>query len=181
MFAGRPLINYAIEVLKPIVAEILVVVGSEFQRESYLKNLPSMVNISIDKYREGSPLIGLITGLSEAKSEYAFVTACDMPFITSEPVELLFNRATKKNGAAFIKPDGWIEPLFAVYNVAVCLNEATRLFRAGDFRIRMVLRNLRDVEYIPSSVVNIDPKLLFFDIDTGEKLAFAEKIVNERK
>jgi molybdopterin-guanine dinucleotide biosynthesis protein A len=179
LIAGKRLVAYAIDALQPIVEEVLLVVGSEAQREYYMENLPSSVKVLVDRYYGGSPLIGLITGLAEADSEYAFVTACDMPFITREPVELLFGKARDRNGAAFIKPDGWIEPLFAVYRVATCLPEAIRLFRAGDLRIRMVLRNLRDVEYVSLSALDADPELLFFDTDTEEKLAFAEKTIKE--
>lgn len=179
LIAGKRLVAYAIDALQPLVDEVLLVVGSEAQREYYMANLPSSVKVLVDRYCGGSPLIGLITGLAEANSEYSFVTACDMPFINREPVELLFSKARGRIGAAFIKPDGWIEPLFAVYRVDTCLPEAVRLFRAGDFRIRMVLRNLRDVEYISPSELSVDSKLLFFDTDTEEKLAFAERIIKE--
>ena len=181
LLAGKRLVTYAIDALQPIVDEVLLVVGSEAQRGLYLETLPSWVKIISDKHRGGSPLVGLMTGLAEAKSEYVFVTACDMPFITREPVKLLFSEAMTRNGAAFMKPDGWIEPLFAVYRVDACLPEATRLFRAGDLRIRMVLRNLGDVAYISPSGLDVDLELLLLDTDTEEKLTFAENIINEKQ
>lgn len=178
ILAGRRLVTYSIDALQPMVDEVLLVVGSEAQRGLYLDALPSWVKIVVDRYSGGSPLVGLITGLEEARSEYAFVTACDMPFISREPVELLFSEAVNRNGAAFMKPDGWIEPLFAVYRVDACLPEATRLFRAGDLRIRMVLRNLGDVAYIPPSGLGFSLEPLLLDTDTEEKLIFAENIIN---
>jgi len=181
LLAGRHLVTYAIDAVQPIVEEVLLVVGSEGQRRPYMEHLPSWVKVVVDKHSGGSPLIGLMTGLAEVSSEYAFVTACDMPFIKREPVELLFREAMTRNGAAFIKPDGWIEPLFAVYRVDACLPESSRLFRAGDLRIRMVLRNLGDVAYISSSGLDLDLELLLFDTDTEEKLTFAENILNERQ
>ena len=181
LLAGKRIAAYAIDALQPVVEEVLLVVSSEAQRGLYLEAFPSWVKIIVDKHSGGSPLVGLMTGLAEANSEYAFVTACDMPFITRDPVELLFSEAMTRNGAAFMKLDGWIEPLFAVYRVDTCLPEATRLFRASDYRIRMVLRNVRDVTYIPPSRLNVDLELLLFDTDTEEKLTFAENVINGKQ
>src|SRR4030066_1043654 len=175
LVACKPLVSYAVDALQPLVEEVILVVGSEAQRAPYEASLPAPVKVLVDRYPGGSPLIGLITGLQSAEGEYAFVTACDMPFISREPVELLFQRAKDRNGAVFIKPNGWIEPLMAVYRVAGCVPEATRLFRANDLRIRMVLRNLRDVEYVPLSGLDFETELLFYDTDTEEKIAFAER------
>jgi len=104
-----------------------------------------------------------------------------MLFISPDPVELLFSMAEGRDGAVFSKPDGWIEPLLAVYRVATCLPEALRLHRAGDLRIRMLLRNLRGVAYVPASSIGVDLGTLFFDEDTEEKLAAAECLVRGRE
>lgn len=178
LLAGKRLVTYPIDALHPIVDELILVVGSEDQRGLYREAVPPWVKVLVDMHSGGSPLIGLMTGLSAAKGEYAFVTACDMPFIKRSPVELLFSEATAGNGATFLKPDGWIVPLFAVYRVDACLAEATRLFQTGDLRIRMVLRNLRDVVYVSPSRLDFDLELLLFDTDTEEKLASAENIIN---
>ena len=176
--AGKPLVSYAVDALMQLVDEVIVVVGSDAQRQSYRSILPPSAKMCIDMYPGGSPLVGLITGLTEARGDYAFVTACDMPFLSPDPVELLFSRAAGRDGAVFLKPNGWIEPLLAVYRVDTCLPEAMRLHRAEDLRIRMVLRNLRDVAYVPASSAGVDPELLFFDADTVERLAAAELIIN---
>jgi molybdopterin-guanine dinucleotide biosynthesis protein A len=181
ILAGKPLIMYAYEALRPLVDEVILVVGSDAQLQAYKSSLHVSARIRVDKYPGGSPLVGLITGLSEARGEYAIVAACDMPFISQDPVELLFSTAEGRDGAVFSKPDGWIEPLLAVYRVATCLPEALRLHRAGDLRIRMVLRNLRDVAYVLASSVGVDPGTLFFDADTEEKLAAAERLMRGRE
>lgn len=179
--AGKPLVSYVVEALRPLVDEVMIVVGSEAQRVSYSSSLSSSAEIHIDLYPGGSPLVGLITGLTEARGDYAVVAGCDMPFISRGPVELLFSRGEGRDGAVFMKPNGWIEPLLAVYRVDTCLPEAQRLFRAEDLRIRMVLRNLGDVAYVPSSSLGVDPELLFFDADTEERLATAESLIMSRR
>jgi molybdopterin-guanine dinucleotide biosynthesis protein A len=175
--AGKPLVSYAVDALMPLVDEVILVVGSDAQRQSY-RSILSSAKICVDMYPGGSPLVGLITGLAGASGDYAFVTGCDMPFISPGPVELLFSMAAGRDGAVFLKPNGWIEPLMAVYRVDTCLPEALRLHRAEDLRIRMVLRNLRGVAYVPASNAGVDPELLFFDADTEERLAAAEHIIS---
>ncbi|MFH2111814.1 MAG: molybdenum cofactor guanylyltransferase [Candidatus Bathyarchaeota archaeon] len=179
--AGKPLVSYAVDALRPLVDEVILVVASDAQRGSYRASLPASVKISVDMYPGGSPLVGLITGLTEARGDYALVTGCDMPFISPGPVELLFSRGEGRDGAVFLKPNGWIEPLLAVYRADTCLPEALRLLRAEDLRIRMVLRNLRDVAYVPASSLGVDPELLFFDADTEERLAEAERLIVSRR
>jgi len=178
--AGKPLVSYAVDALRLLVDEVILVVGSDAQRGSYRSSLPASVKVTVDMYPGGSPLVGLITGLTEARDDYALVTGCDMPFISPGPVELLFSRGESRDGAVFLKPNGWIEPLLAVYRVDTCLPEAIRLLRAEDLRIRMVLRNLRDVAYVPASSLSVDPELLFFDADTEERLAAAERLIMSR-
>jgi molybdopterin-guanine dinucleotide biosynthesis protein A len=130
-------------------------------------------------YPEGSPLVGLMTGLSFCKHPYAFAVACDMPFICDEAVEMLFTEAEGRDGAVFEKPNGWIEPLVAVYNVKTALRKAERLYREGDLRVRMIFLSLEDVSLIPVERLRVvDPELrTFFDTDSEERFGEAELII----
>ncbi|MCW4049061.1 MAG: molybdenum cofactor guanylyltransferase [Candidatus Bathyarchaeota archaeon] len=181
MLRGKPIISRVIESLNGVVGDIMVVVGSDEMRRVYQPVVGESVKVLVDKYGAGSPLIGLITGLGKSSGEYVVVAACDMPFIEPDLIELLFDKALGHDGAVYVKPNGWIEPLLAVYRVDVCLAEAERLYRAGDLRLRMVLRNLSDVVYLPVSEAEaIDPGLRsFFDADTEEKLITALKIIKD--
>lgn len=69
-----------------------------------------------DIYPQRGPLSGIHAALSEAKSKWIFVTACDYPFTTSEMVELLAARISHDYGAVVPEqPDGRLQPLFAFY------------------------------------------------------------------
>jgi molybdopterin-guanine dinucleotide biosynthesis protein A len=133
-------------------------------------------------YPEGSPLVGLMTGLSFCKYPYAFAVACDMPFICDEAMEMLFAAAEGREGAVFEKPNGWIEPLAAVYNVETALREAERLYREGDLRVRMISLSIDDVAFIPVERLRfVDPELrTFFDTDSEESFGEAELIIRAK-
>jgi len=176
--AGKPIVNHIVERIRDHVDEVIVVVSSEEQREKYLQAVDGVLVVT-DMYPEGSPLVGLMTGLSYCKYAYAFAVACDMPFICDEAVEMLFAEAEGHDGAVFEKPNGWIEPLAAVYHVETALREAERLYREGDLRVRMILLSLDDVSLIPvERLRGVDPELLtFFDTDSKERFEEAERII----
>ena len=174
--AGKPLVNHIVDKIRDHVNEVIVVVASEEQKEIYGQVIDGVVT---DMHPEGSPLVGLLTGLSCCKGEYAFAVACDMPFICDEAVEMLFAEAEGRDGAVFEKPNGWIEPLVAVYNVESALREAERLYREGDLRVRMILLSLDDVSLIPvEQLRSVDPELYtFFDTDTEDRFCEADRIL----
>ncbi len=174
---GKTIIQYVIDSLRPIVDEIIVVIGS---MEKY-PVFSEVVNVHLvpDQYVDGSPLVGILSGLSEAKGEYAVVVACDMPFINTDLVDHLFNLSMGHDGILLVKPNGWIEPLPSVYRVSVSLKQAFQLRRQGESRIRRILEALPDVPRVPVNQLRvIDPDLLtFFDIDTEDSYREAVKIL----
>ncbi len=178
---GKPLVQYVIESLKSVVDEVIVVVGAEERIPLYWQVVDDDVKVVADMYDEGSPLIGLMTGLTNASGDYAVVAACDMPFINSDLVDLLFLLSFDLNGTLLIKSNGWVEPLPAVYKVEMSLKRASQLYRQGDLRIRKVLETLPDVARVPVERLKvIDPELRsFFDLDTRERYNEALKILRD--
>ena len=179
---GEALVNRVIRRIGELVDEVLLVVGSEEQREAYSRVVDEDVALVVDLYSDGSPLVGAITGFKHAKGEYAFLAACDMPFISDEVVETLFDEGEGCNGAVFQWPNEWIEPLLAVYRVQPSLEKALELYGSGDLRVRRILQNLPKVKMIPmENLKAIDTDLhSLFDADTEEALREAENILEKR-
>jgi molybdopterin-guanine dinucleotide biosynthesis protein A len=175
-FHGKLLISWVIESVRPLTDKIYVVCSNQ-QASDYQDALPG-VQIVLDRYLEKSPLIGLLSGLKAVKTGYSFITACDMPFIKTELVSFLFEKAKGKGGSIVVKPDGWIEPFLSVLDVSYSLAEAERLYWAGDLRIRMVMRNIIDMGYVfIEEVREIDPDLKsLLDLDTLEQLRELTKL-----
>jgi len=180
--AGVPLVVHTLGRLQDTVDEIVIVLGSEEQREAYAGVLKD-ADMVVDLYDIGTPLVGAITGFEAVKGDYALVAACDMPFISPEAVDLLFREAEGHDGAVFQWPNGWIEPFLAVYKVGSALPVAQELIGEGNLRVRMILRRLGDVVMIPMDSLRVlDPDLLsLHDADTEESLLEAEKILKKEK
>ena len=180
--ASEPMVCRVVDGVSGVVDEVLVVVGSVEQHREYSAVLGDRVEILIDVYGDGSPLVGAITGLQRARGEYALITACDMPFVSPDVVRWIFAGAEGHDGATFEWPNGWIEPFFAIYRVEPSLRIARELFEEKNMRLRMVLRRLPGVKHIPmDSLRERDPELLtFFDVDTEEAIVEAEKKLEKK-
>ncbi len=181
LLADKPLVKHIVDMICDHVDEVIVVVASEKQKEKYQKAVDDVLVVT-DMYPEGSPLVGLMTGLSFCNYPYAFAVACDMPFICDEVMEMLFAEAEGRDGAVFEKPNGWIEPLAAVYHVETALREAERLYREDDLRVRMIFLSLDDVALIPVERLRVvDPELrTFFDTDSEDLFYEADRILRAK-
>ncbi|MBN2336486.1 molybdenum cofactor guanylyltransferase [Candidatus Bathyarchaeota archaeon] len=179
LLGGEPLVNHVINAVDEQVDEVIVVVASEPQAEKYRPVVKKNSKVVMDMYSDGSPLVGLLSGLSHCGGSYALTAACDMPFISEDAVGTLFREAEGHDGAVYEKPNGWIEPLVAVYRVDSSLEEARRLYCEGDLRVRMIFMNLGDVVRIPvERLREVDPELLtLFDADTEDKFIEAERLL----
>lgn len=178
---GEPLVMHVIRRVSGLVNEVLLVVGSDKQRTAYLEVIGDEAELHVDLFDDGSPLVGAITGFKHASGKHAIIVGCDMPFVSADAVQLLFERGEGCDGAVFQWPNGWIEPLIAVYRVEPSLRQALDLYNMGNLRLRMILRNLQDVEMIPIRILRaIDPELLtLYDADTEDALLKAEKLLKE--
>ena len=173
---GKPLISWVIDLLRDVTDEIIVVVGSEETVPHYWAVVPDDVRVIPDCYQEDSPLIGLISGLREARGEYATICACDMPFVVPDVLDMLFCISYGLNGTLLVKSDGWIEPIPSVYHVSNCLDYAEVLRGLGEMRIRKVLEGMSDTVILSiEKLRDIDPELVsFLDLDTLESIEAAK-------
>ena len=103
----------------------------------------------------------------------------DMPFIDPVTVGRLFELADGHDAATPLWPNGYVEPLHAVYRARTAADTALALIGWGETRLRMILRSLPDVAYLPvSEIAAVDPVLsTLFDVDTEEDLAKAEEML----
>lgn len=179
---SEPLALHVVRRLSDLVDEVLLVVGSEAKRALYSRVIGEAADILVDVYGDGSPLVGALTGFMRARGEYALVTGCDMPFISRGAVRLLFEEGEGFNGAVFQWPNGWVEPLLAVYRVEPSLRVAEELYRVGNLRLRMILLELPRVKMIPiETLKGIDPRLLtLHDVDDETSLREAENILRKQ-
>ncbi len=121
------------------------------------------------------PLSGIHAGLVHASSPYAFVTACDMPFIEPAAVAWMGSQLQDRD-AVVPAEDTFIEPLFACY-AKTCVPVIESLLLRDERKTQELFRHIH-CRYISGNELRIfDPTLRFLrNINSPAEYQFA---VNE--
>ena len=98
-------------------SSIYLSINDKFSKEQK-QNFENMgFKIIEDIYKEIGPLGGIYSSLLNCKEEYLFITACDMPFITKNSIEVLCNEVDKNtDGVVFYDKNNKLYPLGAIYS-----------------------------------------------------------------
>jgi molybdopterin-guanine dinucleotide biosynthesis protein A len=173
---GRALIHYVIEAVEDVVDEVILVVNNLEKRKRLNQDLNLDIKIVIDELDSNSSLVGALTGFRNAKGEYSLLMPCDTPFISKLIISLLFNSCVGVNAVIPKWPNGFIEPLQAVYRTDKAVEAIERTLSSNKFDYRSFISNLRDTKYIPIATLRkIDPELMtFMNINTLDDLRTAE-------
>lgn len=179
LLLDKPLIKYVLDAVNTIVEEKIVVISSEALAETFAKVLGPNIKIVLDKIEAQSPLIGALTGFSEAHGEYSLLLPCDTPMVSKEVLALLLELCIGKNAVIPRWPNGHIEPLHAVYRTKPALEAAEKALHDGRFDMRSMIEKLRGIRYVSTLVLEqFDPELkMFLNINTLMDLKRAEKIL----
>ena len=179
VLAGKPLVLHVINRVSKAVDEVLVVVSSNDQKNKFETILGEKANVIIDKDDSQTPLVGAITGFENAKAEYSLLLPCDTPLVSTQIVQFLLDMCTNRNAAIPRWPNGYIEPLQAVYHTKFALTAAKTAFAQGKMNMRSMIDNLRGVRYVSTMVLEqLEPDLLtFFNVNTPQDLKKAESIL----
>ena len=75
---------------------------------------------------------GIHAALAEARSEWIFVSACDLPFVSPEFLQFMASLISSDNDAIVSRqPDGRLQPLYAFYRVGSSLAVANKILNGG--------------------------------------------------
>jgi len=181
--AGKPLLVHVLEKVSKIVNECLVVVASEEQRRILSSMLGSEASLVVDRYEGQSPLVGALTGFETVQGEYALLLPCDTPFISADVVELLFDLCADRSAVVPRWPNGFIEPLQAVYHANSAVTAAKVALSEGKHDLSSMIAHMRRVRYLSTLVLEqLDPKLLTFsNVNTPEDLKRAEALLKRAR
>ncbi|MFZ0965748.1 MAG: molybdenum cofactor guanylyltransferase [Candidatus Bathyarchaeia archaeon] len=181
--ANKPLIKHVLDAISTIVDEKMVVASSKVQAENYAKVLGSDVNVLIDVGDAQSPLVGALTGFKEARGKYALLLSCDTPFVSRDVVSLLFEMCINRYAVIPRWPNGYIEPLQAVYCAKPAYEVAKNALSEGKLNMQSMVDRLRSVRYVSTLVLQqLDPELrTFFNINTPLDLKKAELMFKRKE
>ncbi len=183
MLLGKPMITYVVNAVEPLVDEILVITNSEDNRKEISKILSSSVKLFLDEYNLKSPVVGALTGLKHAKGMISLILACDAPLLSPKVVSFILESAKGYDAVIPKWPNGYIEPLQAVYNTEKTLQAYLEAITMEDLRMQDIITRLRKVLFLSTNILlELDPMLYtFLNVNTLKDLRRIEKILKYKK
>ena len=181
--AGKPLISHVVDAVRMVVDETIVVTSSADRAAKYEQLVPEGIRFVVDTLESKGPLIGALTGFGVAKGKYALVLPFDTPFVSRKVVFLLFELCVGRSAVIPRWPNGQIEPLHSVYQVAPAMAAAEAAVAAGRLDMRGMIERMRGVRFVSTLVIQqFDPEFKsFFNINTPLDLKKAAVMIKPRK
>lgn len=163
-FNNKPLVEYAIEVLKPFCGELLL---SANNIESYNKYA---IEVVPDEIRFIGPLGGMFTCLKKSKTRHNIILSCDTPFISKELIKhIIVNIDSKSKIIAPLHQQNFIEPLCAYYSKDL-IPIFEEYIHNKDYKLLKILSSVElKTLRIDNSLDFFNPKL-FNNLNTPEDL-----------
>jgi len=161
---SKRLIDHILETLNACFTRTLLVTKNP------MDYLPWDVSIVSDILPVASSLTGIHAGLFYCSTPYAFITACDTPFIRPGIIALLAREISASVDVVIPETSAGLEPLCAIYAVG-CLHRIDRHLKSGRLTIRETFDRLR-VRRIPEKrLKTVDPELTsFININSPDDL-----------
>jgi molybdopterin-guanine dinucleotide biosynthesis protein A len=182
LLKGKPLINYVLDAVKGVADDKIVVVSPESQAENYMRALGAQVRVAVDKDNVQSPVIGALAGFEEAHGQYSLLVPCDTPLVSREVLRLLLDLCVDKAAVIPRWPNGYIEPLQAIYHTESALQAAREALEEEKMNMQGIVDKLRGVRYVSTLVLQqLDPELrTFFNVNTPSDLKKAELMLEQK-
>jgi len=167
---GIRLIDKTINIYREIFSEIIIVTNDPL---SYVEFTDAAVVTDI--YKGKGPLGGIYTGLFYSKHNYAFVSACDMPYLNKDFISYLANQACKHDVIVPELAEGY-QPLHAIHS-RNCLPSTKPRLVADKLKITGFYRDMRVLAIGEEQILpfNKDGRL-FQNLNTPEDVEQLAKI-----
>ena len=157
LFKGKAIIEYVIEQLQPAVNKVTIVSNNpEYEKFGF--------EVIADLIKETGPAGGIYTALNHTDTALNFIVSCDMPFISKEAIEFMFQNKGKSQIILPVR-QGKMEPLFGIYSKD-CLFKWHELMEGAVIKLQEMVTNFQlnkievnnNVQFSDSLFMNINTK-----------------------
>ncbi len=154
--AGKPMIQYVIDALRPQVGELLINANQDLDAYRGL-GFPVIPDLNSDWQ---GPLAGILAALQGASREWLQVAPCDGPFLASDLVPRLHRQMMESKATICIPHDGArLQPLFGLFHHSLAPG-IRRFLDKGDRKLNLWLESqqvaVADFSDCPECFANIN-------------------------
>jgi molybdopterin-guanine dinucleotide biosynthesis protein A len=128
------------------------------------------VNVIEDKYKDNSPLVGIISIFETLNVDKVFILSVDAPFVNKKVIDKLIN-SNNRFDAVVAKSKSGIQPLCGVYKRSV-LPIAQEHLKNKNHRLTSLLKKV-DTQFIP-----FEDDALFLNLNHPHEYEKAQKSLN---
>ncbi len=169
---GKRIIDHLYGIFSALFEDIILVTNDPH------KYLDWDIDIVTDLFPVRSSITGIHAGLFYTLNPFAFIAACDTPFLKKELVKTITSSIEKDVDVVVPETHAGFEPLCAVYSKN-CLKPIEQQIIQNKLRIRQLFKNRRVKKISEKMLRKQDPDLIsFFNINTPQDQEKAEKIFN---
>jgi len=166
VLAGKSLLEHVLAQVEPLFADVVISVREQRSDIKY----PQI----IDDAQGRGPMVGIKAALEVVKTDWVFVIACDMPFVSTGLIQHLAELRGEHDAVvpfAFERP----QPLFGFYNKTYLPLMEARMKQGKRSMIRL-LDELDTCQLSEQQVKTIDPELKsLLSLDTIEDVKKVER------
>jgi len=171
--SGRTFVQQIAAGLSRVTRDVFVVGGKT-------PGLTTVPDIPVDGGQTKSSMTGLYSALRHSRSEWVFVVACDMPFVTAELFEAIIELSDGAKCAVIpVSSDGVAQPLCGLYRVSACVEKAESALKNGQ---RSLQRLLDDVDAQRVGFEHFQglagSEHLFMNVNTPKEYALALRLAD---
>ena len=179
LIKGTPMIKIIYNKIKGLSDDIILIVKSEQFYDRYYSIFEDKVRIMFDIINNvRNPVIGAYSCFNYSKYEYTLILACDMPLIKVEALKFLIKNIDDYEAVLPIHPNGYTEPLHAIYKNKACIGKIKELIHINsNIKMMAFIKKLEKVCYLPVKLLrNFDPNLdIFYNVNTTHDIEYVEQ------
>ncbi len=178
-FDGKPLLERTVQTIKTALdpKRITLVAATEPQLQL---SLPFVYDI----HQKRGPFGAVHAALASAQTDWAFIIACDFPFVSADLIERLAAKIAENTDAvAPIQSDGRIQPLVALYRVKSVLKfvDETLTNNQSSPPVKVIFEQVRPTLVPFETFADIpNSRDIFLNLNTPADLLRANEIVGEK-
>jgi molybdenum cofactor guanylyltransferase len=170
---GVRILDRIYEIYRELFEEIILVTNNP------QKFLEWDLLIVSDLFPIRSSLTGIHAGLFYMTNPFAFISACDTPFLKKEVVETVVGKIEDHIDIVMPETSAGLEPLCAAYSKR-CLDPAQHHLEQEKLKVIKAFRKSRIKTVSEKTICKIDPDLQsFFNINTPDDLKRAEEMTEK--
>ncbi len=161
----KPVISHTIDALRKLTDQIHIISTDRRYHQFGLPVLP-------DHYGGIGPAAGIDAALQHTVLSQVFICSCDMPFISSDAVQALADKA-QYHEVSVCKNGKFVEPLFAVYKKQ-CKIKWRELLISGTTKLTDYFNHF-DTNFVDSTEMLRKNPHLFFNVNSPTDLLLAKQ------